>query len=160
MTIELKTVKDEVFQDYKKSAMLIAFPSCDFKCDKENGAQACQNWELAKQDNIEVDVDCLIEDYLDNHFTHAIIFGGLEPFDTYDALITLLQEFRKRTKDDIVIYTGYTEEELVEKGYLDELKKYENIYLKVGRYHPNQEPHFDEVLGIKLASDNQYGIKL
>ena len=36
------------------------------------------------------------------------------------------------------------------------LELYENIIVKFGRYVPNQLPHYDNVLGIKLASDNQY----
>ena len=34
--------------------------------------------------------------------------------------------------------------------------KWENIIIKFGRYIPNQEKHYDDVLGIELASDNQY----
>ena len=30
------------------------------------------------------------------------------------------------------------------------------VIVKYGRFRPNQEPHYDEVLGIKLASINQY----
>jgi hypothetical protein len=69
--------------------------------------------------------------------------------------------------DDIVIYTGYTEEELTlddsgrqEVATYNWLKHYPNIYVKFGRYVPGQEPHYDEVLGVKLASDNQYGKKV
>ena len=45
-------------------------------------------------------------------------------------------------------------------GVLDQLKTYKNIILKVGRYLPDYEKHFDEVLGVELASPNQYGIKI
>ena len=40
------------------------------------------------------------------------------------------------------------------------LKQYKNIYIKFGRYVPNQNEHYDEVLGVKLVSDNQYGEKI
>ena len=36
------------------------------------------------------------------------------------------------------------------------LQRY-GIIVKFGRFRPNQEKHFDEVLGIYLASNNQYG---
>jgi len=31
-----------------------------------------------------------------------------------------------------------------------------NIIVKFGRYRPNQEKHYDKILGVFLASDNQY----
>jgi hypothetical protein len=40
------------------------------------------------------------------------------------------------------------------------LRYYKNIYVKFGRYLVGQEPHYDEVLGVTLASDNQYGKKV
>ena len=40
------------------------------------------------------------------------------------------------------------------------LKKYSNIIIKFGRFIPNQKPHYDPVLGVELASDNQYGEKI
>ena len=35
-----------------------------------------------------------------------------------------------------------------------------NIIIKFGRFIPNQEGHYDEVLGINLASKNQFGEKI
>ena len=60
--------------------------------------------------------------------------------------------------DDIVIYTGYNKEELIDR--IEWLSGFSNIIVKFGRYIPNQEKHFDEVLGIYLASDNQYAERL
>jgi hypothetical protein len=37
---------------------------------------------------------------------------------------------------------------------------YKNIIIKYGRYIPNQTPHYDEVLGVYLASDNQYAVRI
>ena len=37
---------------------------------------------------------------------------------------------------------------------------YDNIIIKFGRYIPNQQSHFDIVLGVNLASDNQYAERL
>ena len=53
------------------------------------------------------------------------------------------------------IYTGYYPEEIQDE--LKQLQKYKNIIIKFGRFIPGQEPHYDEVLGVYLASDNQYG---
>ena len=46
------------------------------------------------------------------------------------------------------------------KEYIDKLKAFPNIIVKFGRYIPNHEKHFDEVLGIYLASDNQYAERI
>jgi hypothetical protein len=40
------------------------------------------------------------------------------------------------------------------------LKNFDNIIIKYGRYIPGQEKHFDETLGVYLASDNQYAERL
>ena len=139
--------------------MFIAFPSCTFKCEKECGKKMCQNSELANSPNIEVSINAIVERYINNHITQAIVFGGLEPFDSVH-LLRVVTSLRNNTNDDIVIYTGYTETELERDGILNYLRKHENIIIKFGRYIPNQEKHYDEVLGVNLASDNQYGVKI
>ena len=57
-----------------------------------------------------------------------------------------------------MIYTGYYDYEI--KDQLNELKQYPNIIIKYGRYIPNQSPHYDEILGVKLVSDNQYAERI
>jgi hypothetical protein len=46
--------------------------------------------------------------------------------------------------DDVVIYTGYTKEELTEKQYLELLKEFGNLVIKYGRYLPNNKRHYDD----------------
>ena len=62
--------------------------------------------------------------------------------------------------DDFVIYTGYTEEELFGNGFYEPYSSLKNVIFKFGRFKPNQEKHWDEVLGVYLISDNQYGKKV
>ena len=83
---------------------------------------------------------------------------GLEPFDSWDDLLKLIGETRNLTDDDIVIYTGYNKDEIKDKIYL--LSEYKNIIIKYGRYVPNQEKHYDDILGVYLASNNQYAEKI
>ena len=145
--------------NYKKPSMFIGFPCCTFKCNKEAGKIVCQNYQLIKEKSIEISYEEIVKLYLDNPLTSAIVFGGLEPFDSYEDMINLITEFRKYTYDDIVIYTGYTEDELYEEiQYLS--TSYSNIIIKFGRFIPNHEPHFDGILGVNLASDNQYAQKI
>ena len=84
--------------------------------------------------------------------------GGLEPFDNGIELYALISKVRDYCDDDIVIYTGYKEEEIPKA--IKALSEYKNIIIKFGRYIPNQKPHFDEVLGVNLASDNQYARRI
>ena len=54
----------------------------------------------------------------------------------------------------MVIYTGYDEIEI--KEYIDKLCPLHNIIIKFGRYIDGQSAHYDNILGVNLASDNQY----
>ena len=150
----IKGVTTEDFSNYKKPSMFIAFPRCDFKCDRECGVQVCQNGTLVKAPDIDIDVNIIVKKYLDNPITKAVVCGGLEPFDSWSDLLLFIEKFRAKSQDDIVIYTGYYKEEIADK--INILKRYKNIILKTGRYLPGYEKHYDEVLGVELASPNQY----
>ncbi len=169
----IKELRDEDFVNYKKPSMFIAFPSCSWKCERECGMRVCQNSALATAPNIEIDVSKLIERYLRNPITSAIVMGGLEPFDSGRDLISLIDAIREKTNDDIVIYTGYTKDEIKEMkytvhyswgkqdySYFGYIAKHPNIIIKYGRFRPNQQPHYDGVLGVKLISDNQYAERI
>lgn len=154
----IKGIIDEDFINYKKPCMVIEFPYCSFKCDKECGKQVCQNGALANSPNINIERMDLIDRYLKNDITQSIVMQGLEPFDSWDDLITLIFLFRCYTNDDIVIYTGYNKSEICEQ--IERLQYFKNIIIKFGRYIPNQQAHYDDTLGVNLASNNQYAIKI
>ena len=165
----VKGIIDEDFVNYRKPSMYIAFPRCTFKCDKYNQCEICQNSSLAKEKDIEITKEALIERYLANPITQAIVLSGLEPFDSVLDLISFISCVRNDYKcnDDIVIYTGYTEKELT-SGHYDGgtpevltnfyqfICGFPNIIIKFGRFVMSDTPHFDEVLGVSLASNNQY----
>lgn len=150
----VKGIITEDFVNYKEPCMTIEFPFCDFKCDRENGSQLCQNWSLQFEDSIDISYERIADLYTSNDITKAIVFQGLEPYFDRKVLYELIDTLRNKTDDPIIIYTGYTEDEL-EKD-LELLRFYGNIIVKFGRFRPNQEAHYDEVLGVNLASDNQY----
>ena len=155
----LKGLIDTDSINYKKICMVLEFPICKgFKCDRECGQQVCQNSALATAPNIEVEPIDLISRYENNGMTEAVCCQGLEPFDSWADLYTFIKLFRSVSDDDIVIYTGYTKCEILDKVTL--LKEVTNIIIKFGRYIPNQTPHYDEVLGVDLASDNQYAERI
>ena len=154
----VKGINDTDLINYKKISMFIAFPKCTYKCEKECGKRVCQNGALAKLPDVEVSIDHIIELYSKNILTHAIVCGGLEPMDSWEDLYELIKEIRKHTEDDIVIYTGYNYNEISDKILL--LSDFKNIIIKFGRYIPDQEKHYDDILGVDLASDNQHARKI
>lgn len=155
----IKGLLDEDFVQYKKPSMTIMFPKCSFKCDKECGQQVCQNSVLATTQDIDIPINDIVDRYLDNNLTSALVCGGLEPFDSFDDLLRLIGLFRYYTLDDIVIYTGYNRDEIIH--YITYLRyTFENIVIKFGRFIPGQEKHYDEVLGVYLASSNQGAEKI
>ena len=156
--MKIKGVIMEDFSNYKLPSMFIIFPMCDWKCDKECGEKVCQNGTLATTPNIETDIKTLVDRYINNPITKAVVCGGLEPFDTWNDLQKFIIELRQKSQDDIVIYTGYKKEEI--SYAIDWLNLFPNIIVKFGRFVPDQQKHYDEVLGIYLASDNQYAERI
>lgn len=142
------------FVNYRKPSMIIAMPNCSFKCEKECGIACCQNSELSAAPIINTTIERIMEMYKQSDVCQSIVFGGLEPFDSWTDLYNFIVTFRKEYKDDIVIYTGYNKDEIT--NYLSQLSGIENIIIKFGRFVPNQKEKYDEILGIKLASPNQY----
>jgi ferredoxin-thioredoxin reductase catalytic subunit len=170
--MKIKGVVFEDFVNYKKPSMYLIFPNCSFKCDKECGRHVCQNSTLASEPVIEIDKDELIENYLSNPITESVVMAGLEPFDSQLDLLPFVDALRRQyhCNNDVVIYTGYTEQELQEgnwgngskenqRQYWLSLISYGNIIIKYGRFRPDEPSHYDEVLGVNLASSNQYAKK-
>lgn len=154
--MKIKGIIDYDCTNYKLPCLTIEFPYCTFKCDKLNGCQVCQNSNLAAEPDKEVNGEYIWNLYKQNPLTKAFCFQGLEPFDSYLDLLDLIIFIRihKQCDDPIIIYTGYNEGEdwIVENS----LRHYNNIIIKYGRYLMGHEPHYDDVLGVKLASNNQY----
>ena len=148
--------------------MYLIFPSCNFKCEKDCGKLVCQNSTLINTPTITIAPETICERYINNPISSAIVCGGLEPFDSKFDLLALVDCLRRKydCNDPVIIYTGYTEEELSDPSFgeqyfiFDNIIKFPNIIIKFGRFIPDQESHFDEVLGVKLASSNQYAKKV
>lgn len=158
--IHLKDVVSEDFINYRLPSMFLITSHCDWKCCVENNLpiETCQNQSLVTRTTKAFSIDKIIESYLKNDITKAVVFGGLEPFQQISAMNDFIYQFRKISDDDIVIYTGYNKDELTKE--IEYYKTYKNIIIKFGRYIPNHQPHFDEVLGVNLVSDNQYAERI
>ena len=153
--MKIKGLISEDFVNYKKVSMTIIYPTCiGFKC----GLEYCQNSPLTKAPIINMDINEIVKKYINNPITEAIVMQGLEPFDSWKDLKKIIDKMREYTKDDIVIYTGYNKDEIID--YIEELSSYSNIIIKFGRYIPNQKKHYDKILGVYLASNNQYAERI
>lgn len=158
--MRIKSLKDEDFVNYKKSSMFISSCYCDWKCCKDLGLDVCicQNAESYSIPIVDMSDDDIIERYLQNPITQAVVIGGFEPFLQFEEIYEFIRKFRKASEDDIVIYTGYYLEEKVKE--ICRLKEFKNIIVKFGRYIPNGEPYFNSVLGVELANKEQYVVRL
>lgn len=154
--MKLKGIIDYDCTNYKQPVLTLEFPFCSFKCDKINGCQVCQNSALAAEPNIEISLDNIWQLYQQNPLTKGFCCQGLEPLDSIDELLGFIYYIRKiRYCDDpIIIYTGYDKEEVTK--FIYQITQYKNIIIKWGHFIMNEVPHYDNILGVKLASNNQY----
>ena len=156
--MKIRGIVDEDFAQYKKPSMFLICPYCSFKCDKENNNQICQNSSLVNIPIIEINNTTLIQRYINNPITKALVFGGLEPLDSFDEVYSFIKEFRQYSKDPIIIYTGYNKSEIINQ--INQVKQFKNIIIKFGRYIPNRPSIYDNILEKTLASDNQYAERI
>ena len=155
--MKVKAIKDEDFVNYKVPCMFISTCFCDWKCchDANIPEEVCQNNELASMRTIDVSADSIYRRYVNNPISEAIVIGGLEPIKQFNEIYELIEYFRVNNCEDyFVIYTGYNKDEITDK--IRQLSNFKNIIIKFGRFIPNQEPHYDHVLGVNLISNNQY----
>lgn len=149
--INLKGIVIEDFCNYKQPSMFLITSKCDFKCGKE----LCQNSTLALAASKAYSYESIYNAFISNSISKAIVLGGMEPFLQFEEILGLVQYFREHENySPFVIYSGYNKDEILPQ--LAQLKPYRNIIVKYGRFIPNDESKFDEVLGITLVSKNQY----
>ena len=159
--MKIKGLQDEDFINYRKPSMFISMGSCDWKCCVEGDfdSSICQNSPLAQAEETDISYERLYERYTNNPITQAIVIGGLEPLTQFEDVLNLINLFRSNgCMDDFVIYTGYYPYEIGEALY--QLAYYDNVIIKFGRFKINNGGIDDKVLGVHLASDNQYAYKL
>ena len=163
----LLDVKTDNVTDYKKTSMLIAFPTCSGKCNN------CQNQYLLDRKNETVLSNAEhIVDFYNNLLTHdAIVMAGLEPFDSFMDVLSIVNELGNSVKHDvdIVIYTGYDQGEYIdnfERNLVDTFKHavesnnhIKSLIVKIGRYDEDysiEDGWFNKSLGVNLATTNQF----
>lgn len=151
--------------DYCKPSILLVFPFCKGKC------KGCHNAQLQKLSASEyktISPSDVIDMYNKNEMQKAIVMAGLEPLDSIiDVEFLIHSAVANANRDiDFVIYTGYTEEELVDNEYENKLlsafNKFPQDYkgkliIKVGRFDEEQRvnDYHSKILGVNLATSNQ-----
>ena len=170
--MKVKGITDECFSDYLKPSMFIAFPSCTFKCDKENKCNLCQNAHLVKEPDIEISKEEFATLRLNFLPKNSVVQENENldfPFVSILDVASFIDCLRRQYKNNspVVIYTGYTEEEIINgtfgenpetlKSLVNSILSSGNIIVKYGRFRPNDEKHYDKILGVVLSSSNQYG---
>ena len=159
--MKLKGLQTEDFVNYRLPNLFLISSICNWKCCLEQNLDIgiCQNSPLVSQPTVEVSNEKIFDYYINNPITKSIVIGGLEPFMQFEEVYDLIKYFRNNNcNDDFVIYTGYNEDEIEEQ--VNQLKEFSNIVIKFGRFVPNQKKHYDNVLGVELASLNQYGKRI
>ena len=158
--MKLKGIIDYDCTNYKEPVLTLEFPHCDFKCDKLNGCQVCQNSSLAKEPTIEISLKTIWELYKQNPLTKGFCLQGLEPLDSVDDVLNFIKYIRGNNfcNDPIIIYTGYNKEEVTK--FIHQITDFDNIIIKWGRFIKGQNLHYDRILGVNLASNNQYAEKI
>ena len=169
--MKIRFLIDTDVTNYRKTSMVVGMPYCDGKCWRDLNAQGgnydwslCHNHSIRDEREIEIAVNDLASRYISNPLSHAVVFAGMEPLLSIHQIVAFIIYLRGacRCEDDIVIYTGYNEDEKPVSDFTNLLKTADvsNVIVKFGRYIPGDEEHLDPVLGVKLASKNQYARKI
>ena len=113
--MQVITIKEEDVVNYKDISMFVALPYCSGKCWRELGLDCsiCQNEELRNQPIINIDVHDLIDKYDNNPLTSAIVFGGMEPLDSFEDLICFIMNF---IVNSFIIWSKKVQKKLLERA--------------------------------------------
>lgn len=85
----------------------IWFQGCSIRC---KGCVSADTWETGKGGVLIDEIITIIMPWL--HEADGITISGGEPFDQPEALISLLEQLRSRTKIDILVYSGHPFEKI------------------------------------------------
>ena len=168
--MRIKAIKPDDFTNYKDpegwSSLFIGMGTCDWKCCIAAGipVETCQNSKLAQAPIVELKAMDLLKRYVRE--SGSVVVGGLEPFNDMESLKELATAYRdfvsylnsETELDKLVIYTGYNPDEVINRveEIYNIVKGKLTLIVKFGRFVPGHKPHIDKVLGVDLASDNQY----
>ena len=100
----------------------IWFQGCSLRCE---GCISVDTWATAKT-LIPIDEFMMaLSSYLP--LVDGITISGGEPFDQFDALLAIVAQLREKTKVDILVYTGYSIEDIPDQ--LQQIKPYIDVLI-------------------------------
>ncbi|OTQ27773.1 radical SAM protein [Gilliamella apicola] len=100
----------------------IWFQGCSLRCE---GCISVDTWATAKT---LIPIDQLmmaLSSYIP--LVDGITISGGEPFDQFDALLAIVAQLREKTKVDILLYTGYSIEDIPDQ--LQQIKPYIDVLI-------------------------------
>ena len=100
----------------------IWFQGCSLRCE---GCISLDTWATAKT---LIPIDQLmmaLSSYLP--LVDGITISGGEPFDQFDALLAIVAQLREKTEVDILLYTGYSIEDIPDQ--LQQIKPYIDVLI-------------------------------
>jgi len=100
----------------------IWFQGCSLRCE---GCISVDTWATAKT---LIPIDQLmmaLSSYIP--LVDGITISGGEPFDQFDALLAIVAQLREKTKVDILVYTGYSIEDINDQ--LQQIKPYIDVLI-------------------------------
>ena len=100
----------------------IWFQGCSLRCE---GCISVDTWATAKT---LIPIDQLmmaLSSYIP--LVDGITISGGEPFDQFDALLAIVTQLREKTKVDILLYTGYSIEDI--PAQLQQIKPYIDVLI-------------------------------
>ena len=100
----------------------IWFQGCSLRCE---GCISVDTWATAKTLIPIEQLMMKLSSYLP--LIDGITISGGEPFDQFEALLAIVVQLRKKTKVDILVYTGYSVEDITEQ--LQQIKPYIDVLI-------------------------------
>lgn len=100
----------------------IWFQGCSLRCE---GCISVDTWATAKTLIPIEQLMRTLSSYLP--LIDGITISGGEPFDQFEALLAIVVQLRKKTKVDILVYTGYSVEYISEQ--LQQIKPYIDVLI-------------------------------
>ena len=100
----------------------IWFQGCSLRCE---GCISVDTWATAKTLIPIEQLMMTLSSYLP--LIDGITISGGEPFDQFEALLAIVVQLRKKTKVDILVYTGYSVEDITEQ--LQQIKPYIDVLI-------------------------------
>ena len=100
----------------------IWFQGCSLRCE---GCISVDTWATAKTLIPIEQLMMKLSSYLP--LIDGITISGGEPFDQFEALLAIVVQLRKKTKVDILVYTGYSVEDITDQ--LQQIKPYIDVLI-------------------------------